>query len=147
MISLKELVYWHWLIAATVLMILEVFAPGAVFLWLGVAAAVVGVLMIALPLSWPVQYVLFCVLSIASIVGWRAYKKAHPDVEEYPTLNQRGRSLLGRRFTLVEPIVNERGKVNVDDSIWKVRGPNAAVGTVVVVTEVIGTELVVRPAE
>ena len=31
---LTQLDYWHWLILAIVLMILEVFAPGAFFLWL-----------------------------------------------------------------------------------------------------------------
>lgn len=143
MISLKELLYWHWLVVAMVLLILEVVAPGAFFVWLGVAAAVVGVLMLILPLSWPFQYVLFCLLSVGSIIAWRAYKNSHPDEEAYPTLNQRGRSLVGRRFTLAEAIVNERGRVNVDDSIWKVRGPDVPAGTVVVVKEVDGTMLIV----
>lgn len=142
----ENMTMWHWLIAAVVLLILEVAAPGAVFLWMGVAAAVVGALMSILPVPWPVQWILFAVLSIASVFGWRAYKNANPDDGGYPNLNQRGRSLVGRRFTLKEPIVNERGRVNVDDSLWKIRGPDAPIGASVVVREVDGTVLVVDTA-
>ncbi len=142
----ENMTMWHWLIAAAILLILEVAAPGAVFLWMGIAAAVVGLLMAVLPVAWPIQWVAFSVLSIASVYGWRAYKRAHPDNEDYPNLNQRSRSLVGRRFTLSEPIVNERGRVNVDDSLWKVRGPDAPAGASIIVREVDGTVLVVEPA-
>ena len=145
MALLSQLTSWHWMIAAVVLIILEVFAPGAFFLWMSVAAAVVGALMVVLPIPWYLQWLLFCVLSVSSIFAWRAYKKAHPDVDTYPNLNKRGQSLVGRRFTLSEPIVNERGKVSVDDSLWKVRGPDTPAGGVVVVLRVEGTELVVEP--
>ena len=37
-----QLDYWHWWILAAVLIIFEVFAPGAFFLWLGIAAAALG---------------------------------------------------------------------------------------------------------
>lgn len=141
---LENLTASQWLIGAVVLMILEVFAPGAFFLWLGVAAGVVGLLMYAVPLPWWLQWLLFSALSIASIVGWRWYKKNNPDDEPYPTLNQRGQAMVGRQLTLVEPIVNERGKVNVDDSLWKVKGPNLPSGTTVVVRAVEGTLLVVE---
>ena len=36
------LTYWHWLIAGVVMLGLEMFLPGAVFLWLGVAACATG---------------------------------------------------------------------------------------------------------
>ncbi|MEM6640507.1 MAG: NfeD family protein [Pseudomonadota bacterium] len=142
---LQELTVWHWLIGTMVLMILEVFAPGAFFLWLGVAAGAVGLLMIAVPLPWWLQWLLFSVLSLFSIVGWRWYKKNNPDEETHPTLNRRGLALVGRQITLAEPIVNQRGRVRVDDSLWKVKGPDLAAGTTVRVSEVEGTLLVVEP--
>ena len=40
--TLEQLDYWHWWILAAALIILEVFAPGAFFLWLGMAAGAVG---------------------------------------------------------------------------------------------------------
>jgi len=39
---LEQLTYWHWFILAALLIILEVFAPGAFMLWIGIAAGVVA---------------------------------------------------------------------------------------------------------
>ena len=35
---LEGLEFWHWLVLGVVLAIIEVFAPGAFFLWLGISA-------------------------------------------------------------------------------------------------------------
>lgn len=40
---------------------------------------------------------------------------------------------MGRTFTLSEPIINGRGKINVDDSTWRVEGPDLPAGTPVLV--------------
>jgi membrane protein implicated in regulation of membrane protease activity len=42
----EQIVFWHWLILAGVLLILELTAPVFFFLWLGIAALVVSVIMI-----------------------------------------------------------------------------------------------------
>ena len=34
---------WHWLVAAAILFVLELLAPGTFMLWLGLSAMVVGV--------------------------------------------------------------------------------------------------------
>ena len=53
---LETLAYWDWFIAGLVLVILEIFAPGAVFLWLGIAAGVVGAVVFFAPyLEWKIQ--------------------------------------------------------------------------------------------
>ena len=52
--------------------------------------------------------------------------------------------LLAHAFTLEEPIHNGIGKIRVDDSTWKIRGENCAVGTRVEVTGVDGTILEVK---
>lgn len=53
---LEQLEFWHWWIGAVLLAIIEIFAPGAFFIWLGAAAAVVGFVMLALPdTSWKIQ--------------------------------------------------------------------------------------------
>jgi membrane protein implicated in regulation of membrane protease activity len=143
----ENLTVWHWLIAATVLLILEAFAPGAIFLWLGVAAAVVGILMALIPMSWQVQLVLFAILSIASSVGWRYYRKGRLPETDQPTLNRRGHQYVGRVFTLHQPIVNGTGKVKVDDSTWKVVGKDLEAGAQVKVVDVDGVLLMVEAAE
>ena len=59
-------------------------------------------------------------------------------------MNRRGEQYIGRNFTLEHPIVNGVGKIQVDDSIWKIRGEDCAVGTRVRVTGVDGTIMLVE---
>ena len=143
---LSDLQYWHWLVLALVLIIIEMVAPTAVLLWFGVAAAVVGVLMLLIPgMGWQVELILFSVLSIGSLLAWRSYAKKHPPADnKYPSLNKRGDDLIGRVFTLDEDIVNNYGKLRVDDTMWKIRGSDADAGSKVRVTAVDGTVLVVE---
>lgn len=143
---LSNLEYWHWLAIALVFFIIEMLAPGAIFLWFGAAAVVVGIIMlVASDLTWQIQIILFSLLSVISLVAWRMYvKKNPPSDNEYPTLNKRGEDLVGRVFTLDEDIVNNYGKIRVDDTMWKIRGEDLASGGKVRVTEVDGTVLVVK---
>jgi membrane-bound ClpP family serine protease len=58
----------------------------------------------------------------------------------------RGAQYVGRRFGLVTPIVNGRGRIKLGDSSWAVAGPELPAGRIVEVTGVEGTVLQVRPA-
>ena len=137
---MESITYWHWWILAAALIILEVFAPGAFFLWLGIAAGVVGGLIYLTPaLGWEYQVLVFSVLSVASILVWRKYFRITPEETDEPALNRRGEQYVGRVFTLTEPIVNSMGKIRVDDTTWKIRGEDCPVGTRVEVTGVDGT--------
>ena len=132
--------YWHWFILAVVLIILEIFAPSAFFMWMGVAAGVVGVILwIAPDLGWEYQFMIFAILSIVSIALWKRYFKQNPVETDHPTLNKRGQQYIGRQFTLQEPIVNGMGKIKVDDSIWKISGDDCDAGSKVKVTGIDGT--------
>jgi hypothetical protein len=144
--SPEEIEFWHWWIAAIVLIVVEVFAPGTVALWMGVSAAVVGLLLLAIPdLTWQTQFLVFAILSVATVIGWRAYQLRYPTVSDQPTLNRRGEQYVGRVFTLDEAIVNGTGKIHVDDTMWKVEGADLPEGTRVRVTGVDGTVLTVEP--
>ncbi len=144
--SPEEIEFWHWWVAAIVLIVVEVFAPGTVALWMGVSAAVVGLLLLAVPeLSWHVQFLVFAILSVATVIGWRAYQLRYPTVSDQPMLNRRGEQYVGRVFTLDEAIVNGTGKIHVDDTMWKVEGADLPEGTQVRVTGVEGTLLTVEP--
>ena len=141
----EELSHWHWWILAVALVILEVFAPGAFFLWLGIAAGVVGALVYLMPsLGWEYQVLAFSLLSVISIIIWRKFFRAQPSDTDQPNLNRRGEQYVGRLFTLTEPIVDGLGKIRVDDSTWKIRGEDCPVGSQVEVTGVDGTILKVR---
>ncbi len=139
--------YWHWAVAGLVLLILEIFAPGAIFMWLGIAALVVSAILALIPsMSWEVQWIIFGVLSIASIIGWRIFFKKYPlsDEDDGQILNQRGREMIGRKLTLSEAITNGSGRTQVGDSWWRVEGPNLEAGTLVVITDSKGSSIVVK---
>lgn len=145
---LEQLDYWHWFAFAVVLIILELFAPGAFFLWLGISAAIVGILMVIIPdMGWQYQLIIFAIFGTVSAVAWKAYQRKNPEVTDRPTLNRRGEQYVGRTFTLSEPIVNNTGKIKVDDTVWKIEGDDCDAGARVTVTEADGAVLRVNKAE
>ncbi len=147
MAFLEQAEFWHWWIAGVVFLVIETFAPGAIFLWMGVAAGIVGlILLIFSGLAWEFQFLIFAVFTVVSAVGWRAYQRRHPTESDRPALNRRGEQYVGRTFTLEEAIVNGLGKIHVDDSTWKIEGEDLPAGTKVRVTGADGTVLKVEPA-
>ena len=139
---LETLAYWDWFIAGVVLVILEVFAPGAVFLWLGIAAGVVGAVVFFAPyLDWKFQFTLFAVLSVVSIVVSRRYLKRRPLETDHPNLNRRGAQYVGRDLILDAALSGGRGRLRVDDTTWRVEGPDLPAGAKVRVTAVNGATL------
>ena len=146
--DMQWLVYWHWWLLGVALLTLEMFAPGVFFLWMGLAAGVVGALVLFEPgMFWHWQVLIFAVLSVALIVAGRLWLKRHPIESDQPNLNRRGEQYVRRVFTLSEAIVNGEGKVQVDDSTWKVQGPDCPVGTQVRVSGVDGVILIVEPVD
>ncbi len=146
--AIEEIVFWHWWVAAIVFVVIEVFAPGAIFLWLGVSAGVVGALLLVLPvMTWQIQMLVFAALSISAIVGWRVFQRANPPATDQPALNRRGEQYVGRTLTLDEPIVNGQGKIRVDDTTWKVEGDDMPGGARVTVTGVDNVVLKVAQVE
>jgi inner membrane protein len=144
---LEQLTYWHWFILAAILIILEMFAPGAFLLWIGIAAGVVGAVLYFVPgMSWEFQFILFSLAAVGSILAWRGYRSKHPVTTDEPTLNRRGAQYVGRVFTLDTPIVDGIGKIRVDDSTWKIEGADCPAGTKVKVVGIENTVLKVETA-
>jgi hypothetical protein len=145
---LDQIEFWHWWVAAVVLIVIEALAPGAIFLWLGVSAAVVGVVLLLAPdLAWEYQVLIFAVLSVALVIGWRVYHRGHPTETDLPTLNRRGEQYIGRKLTLDVAIVNNVGKVKLDDTNWKIEGDDLPAGARIEVVGVDGVVLKVEAAE
>ena len=139
---LANLEFWHWMVLGVALVIIEVFAPGVFFLWLGISAGIVGVILWLMPgLDWEYQLLLFAILSVASVVIVRRYLTAHPLESDEPNLNLRGHQYVGRTFTLKEPVINGQGKIQVDDSTWKISCDDCDAGTKVVINGVDGVVL------
>ncbi|KRE88586.1 hypothetical protein ASG87_08365 [Frateuria sp. Soil773] len=141
--------HYLWWILALVLIGLEVAIPGYFMLWIGIAAAATGLLLLVAPsLSLLAQAVAFALLAFASCAvywyGLRPRLQRHAAGDE--RLNRRGEQMIGQRYVLVEPIVNGRGKAQVGDGQWLVSGPDLPLGSTVEVLGVEGTTLKVRPA-
>ncbi len=137
---------WTWWIVATFLLLLELLVPGVYFLWLGVAAAIVALSTIFIDWSWQWELVSFTTLSIVTIMIARMVVSRRPIETDHPMLNRRADALIGRSFVLEDPIKSERGRVKVDDSMWRVSGPDCPAGTKVKVMTTVDGVLTVEPA-
>jgi len=145
---LDQIVFWHWWIFAGLLLILELTAPAFFFLWLGIAAAAVGLILMVFPsIDLETQLILFAIASVVAILAWRKYREARPVSTDQPNLNRRGQQYIGRVFSLSAPIINGVGKVTVDDSTWKIKGPDLPAGMHIKVTGVDGVVFKVEAAE
>lgn len=149
--DLTQMEYWHWWVAAGVLLVLEVFTMSFFFLWLGLAAALTGIIHALFPdMSWQAQYMIWALSAVAGALGWRIYKKKNPNPikSEEPFLNRRGEQYIGRVFTLDEPVVNGFGRVRVDDSLWRIESAQQDIpaGRKVRVLAIKGTVLEVEAA-
>jgi len=148
MFDIFAMTHWSWLILGLVLLVLELVAPIAFFLWLGASALVTALVLFLLPdMAWQLQFLLFSVLSVVSILVSRKYLFRQKIKSELPNLNRRSQQYVGRVFTLTEPITNGYGKISVDDSQWRVTGPALEKGSAVRVTSANGSVFEVEAVE
>ena len=143
-----ELGPWNWMVLGFVLLALEIVVPGVFLLWIGIAAILVGTLSLQFwdvsIWTWQVQTLVFLALSLVSAyLGHRINKAREADSDE-PLLNRRDAQLVGRTATLQEPIREGRGRIKLDDTVWKVVGPDAPPGTRVRVVSATQGELTVE---
>ena len=135
---------WDWFILAALLFLLEVLAPGMFMLWLGLAAVIMGIVASTIVLSWQVQLIGFAVLALVLVPAWRHFATKVEKPAESPFLNRRAEGYVGRVFTLDKPIVDGSGAVRIDDTIWRVSGPDCPAGSRVRVAGTDGANLLVE---
>lgn len=142
---------WGWFIAGLLLLVAELLLPGVFLMWVGIAALILGVLsLIFWPFGfwgWQLQILLFAVFAVVSILIGRRILTARETKSDQPLLNQRAESLVGRTAVLVEPIIDGRGRIRLDDTTWIVEGPPMASGTTVRIVSGAGRNLIVAPLE
>jgi membrane protein implicated in regulation of membrane protease activity len=137
---------WNWLIIGLVLMALELLAPGVFLLWLGLAALLVGVISLFTDWMWQVQVIAFAAFAIAAVPLWRRVATQSAPNTDSVFLNRRSDALVGRVFTLEKPIMDGSGTVRVDDTVWRVTGPDCPAGSRVKVVLADGASLKVEAA-
>ena len=132
---------WNWFILAALLLLVEVMVPGMFMLWLGLAAGLVGIISSVVVWSWQAQLIAFALFAIASVPAWRHFARKVEKPADSPFLNRRAEGYVGRVFTLDKPIVDGVGAVRIDDTIWRVSGPDCPAGSRVRVARADGANL------
>lgn len=136
-----------WITLGIILLITEMIAPGAYLMFLGAAAVFTGLLGFALPLSLPLQLLIFALSSIASVYIAKRWFDVYPILSSAPLLNARIAQMIGQTVEVVVPIEDGVGRVKVGDSVWAASGPDAEVGTRVRIVSAEGNQLAVVPLE
>jgi membrane protein implicated in regulation of membrane protease activity len=138
--------FWYWLVLAAMFGVVEVAVPAMVCIWFAAAALGAAAIAWIFPgLAWEHQALIFAALAIASVVlGRTAFAPARTPSAE-PRLNRRAESYIGRSFTLDGAIVDGRGRLKIDDTVWLVAGPDLPAGTHVRVAGADSTLLLVEP--
>jgi inner membrane protein len=138
--------HWNWFIAAVLLFVVEIVAPGSFMMWLGLAALLVGAISLAVVWSWQAQLIAFAVFSVAAIPAWRYFARKVERPVDRPFLNRRADGYVGRVFTLDKPIVDGVGTIRIDDTVWRVSGPDCPAGSRVKIARADGADLMVEAA-
>jgi len=138
---------WNWLIFGFILMALELTAPGVFLFWLGLAALLVGLVSFVVHPFWQTQLLMFAVFAAIAVPVWRRLARSNSAASaSNPFLNKRADALVGRVFTLEKPIIDGSGTVRIDDTIWRVAGPDAPAGSRVKIVRADGANLTVAAA-
>lgn len=141
-------VFWQWWILASILLSFEVALPVLFFLWLGIAAGVMGVVVLIMPdIPFSLQLIIYGVLSIISVAISRMLIAKGLKNPHAHTVNQGARSYLNTTITLKNPIVDGQGKEKVGSTSWLIKGPDLPVGTKVTLVAIDGTTFVVEPKD
>ncbi|WP_049235612.1 NfeD family protein [Moraxella canis] len=143
---------WHWAVIGMLLMMGEMFVPSFTMLWFGVAAIITALIAWLVPMGLLSQVVIWLSLSIVACVLW--FKLIQPRIKMRTKAGLGGSVIIGEIGMIVSPVMtNGVGVVRfsvpkVGAAEWVCRtldGHPIEVGTRVIVTAVMGNELIVIP--
>ena len=135
---------WGWLIAAAVLIGLEILAPGVFFLFFAFAAFVVAGIAWVFNIGWQYEVLIFAAVGVVSMVWGRKYFKNNQIVAEDHPINDPMAAFFGDVVTLHTAIKNGTGKAKIKDGVWTVLGPDAEVGASVKIVDKQGQKFIVE---
>lgn len=141
--------YQLWLILGGVLLLIELLGTAGYALWCGVSAVIVALLTFLIPtMDTQLQWLLFSAITLIVAIAWWRWSRTRTDKrKKSKLLNRPNLKLIGTRHTLVKPIINNYGRVNIADSSWRVKSKtDLPEGTTVIVEGIEGNTLVVVKA-
>jgi membrane protein implicated in regulation of membrane protease activity len=108
-----------WAIAAALLAVGELLTPGLFFLGPVALAAVVAAILAVIGLSTAVQFIVFIVVSIASVAILRPLARSHLRVP--PMLRTGTAALVGSKALVLERVDAHGGRVKIGGEEWSAR--------------------------
>lgn len=129
---------WYWLVVAAALAAAELALPGVFLIFIAIAAAITGVIALALPLGLTGELVSLTIwTAVAVLVGKRWYMD-YPVATSDPDLNNRSARLVGQVVRVTDAIESGHGRVRVGDGEWPAVGPDLPVGAKATIVAVEG---------
>lgn len=144
---LQAMDFWHWWTIAIIFLVLEALVSGFYLAWLAVSAFIIGIIIFLNPgIYWQQQWLMFGTISIISLVGW-FYFGPKNNSEDSNGLNRRAEQYVNRVVHLETAIENGFGRIRLDDTLWRVAGPDLPQGSQVQITKVDAGQLIVSPVK
>lgn len=141
--TLLEVTHWHWLIFASLLLLIELFMAGGFFFCLSIAALMIFLIILIIPVHFINQLILFSCFAVCAIFLGRKYFKASFKRSPEKEVNLGSKRLIGQKVIVTEAIGAGKGRVRVGDSEWLATGPDAPVGSLVCIIAADGALLTV----
>ncbi|CAM2795601.1 MULTISPECIES: NfeD family protein [Vibrio] len=143
---LDSLNYWHWLAFGLALLAVELLGTAGYFLWLGLSALIIGLLLTMLPMSWQLQWIAFSVFSLMTTWLWwrRQFKKDVSD-DLNRDLNQKQKQLIGQTVLIEEDLAPGKHRIKVGDTTWSAQTEHTIpAGALAEITQVDGIILTIQ---
>lgn len=135
---------WHWIGFSSFLFCLELFvgSPGVILLWIGIASVCLSGILAIYPVNFWVQLIILAILSLTFGLGGRRFLFSTKE-ESSNKLNQRSKSLIGTTLRLEHPIKYGKSRVRINDTIWRIEGPDLIAGTQIEIIDIRNNTLIV----
>ena len=143
---LSEITAWHWSALGLGMLALEALGIGGFLIGAALSAFFTALSLLFFPeLNWKIQLSLFSLLAVVfTIVYWIRFRNFNEKTDQ-PMLNDRPSQFVGKRYTLKENTVNREGKLQIGDTLWKIRSDkDLTTGTEVEVIKTDGMTLLIN---
>jgi inner membrane protein len=145
------ILYWHWLIFGMLLMMVELFIPSMTILWFGLGGLLVGVwLWLAPATGLSLQLFIWALASCTFVLLW--FKLLKPKMIHRTKAGISREAVLGEVGQVIKAMgANQLGRVRFTTPLlgadeWPFRcDGSVAIGDRVVVSDIAGNTLIVKP--
>ena len=140
----ENLNFMHWLVLGLSLIILELFLWTVFLLWIGASAITVSIFFYLMPdTSWPIQLLIFVILSLTTT---NLAKRYYPVKTVDDELHEKAKTFIGKECK-VSSIEDGIIKVQIGKSLWFAKGKNLSIEQAVKIINVESSTFIVEPVD